>query len=80
MQSLSGALRDAHVTNQAGEHGGAKLSDGQAVMQGLDKIAGEQVGGDQVSASRNRASDVSALVPAVIRNKETLGAATVAVL
>ena len=47
-----GALRDRDITNQPGEHGGAEFSDGKTTTQRLDEIAGEQVGGDQVAASR----------------------------
>ena len=51
-----------------------------SVTQRFDEIAGEQVGGDQVAASRGGAFDVITLAPAVIRDKETLGALAVAVL
>ena len=75
-----GALRDRDITNQPGEHGGAEFSDGKTITQRLNEIAGEQVGGDQVASSRSGAFDVITLAPAVIRDKETLGAPAVGVL
>ena len=60
------ALRDRNITNQAGKHGGAKFSNGQTVTQRLNEIAGAQVGGDQVAASRGGAFDVIKLSSAHI--------------
>ena len=75
------ALWNINVADKARNQGRAHLCNSQTVAQCLNEAVGEQVGGDQVAASRGGASDIGPLAPAtLLRNKEALSAATIAVL
>ena len=60
----SGALRDAHVTDQATKERGAQFCNSKAITQRLNEVVGQVIGGDQVAACSGRACDIGPLLPA----------------
>ena len=57
----TGALWDAHVTDQTSKECGAEFGNGQAITQRLNKVVGQMISGDQVAACSGCACDIGPL-------------------